>query len=611
MNFQQPSALWLLPLAPLAALTAVLLWRRWMRASRAWAARGLWRRLDYCIEPWRLWTATVLLTVAVLAIVIGLARPRWGHDGSSRPARGADVVLLLDASLSMAVDDVLPSRLDAAKSLTRQLLPELRGGRVALVLMEGQGHVISPLTPDLDGLDLMLDSVHAGSLIVPGTSLAAALPQAAALLADTGDRQRVILLLTDGEDHSGELAMQLQRLRNAGITVYAVGIGTLEGARVPAAVGDSDFKRHSDGSPVISRLRPEPLQQLVDATGGLYLEAQRAGIDPAPLLQHLDQLRGQPLLADTRPGARNETLRERFQLPLVAAVVALLLQLFLRPAPPSTPGASPPRPRRRPRITAALAGLLLVLPGPVPHAQDRPTTPDGPSSAVGATSDPALAAAPATSDDPSWNERLWHNPRAATGSGLAAYREGNFTSAAEDFEQARRWAPDDPRVLYNAGTSLSASGSDIEDAIELLQAAADAAMAAGATAGSDLAADAWYNLGNAHLDANDAAAAIEAYKQALRVDPGHQDAKFNLEWALLQQQPESPSAPPQPPPPPAPEPPPPQPQPQPSDGFEEQEEMTPEQAQALLNAVDNLERQQQQEQSEPQRARPNSGAPDW
>lgn len=596
MNFHQPSALWLLPLAPLTALAAVLLWRRWLAASRAWAARGLWRRLGFRVEPWRLWTAAALLAITVLATVVGLARPRWGHDGPSRPARGADVVLLLDASLSMATDDVQPTRLDVAKSVARQLLPELRGGRAAIVLMEGQGHVVSPLTPDLEGLDLMLDSVHAGSLIVPGTSLAAALPQAAALLADTGDRQRVILLLTDGEDHGGELSTQLQRLRDAGITVYTVGIGTPEGARVPASaetLGQADFKRHADGRFVISHLRPEPLMQLAEATGGLYLEAQSAGVDPAPLLQHLDTLRSQPLIADIRAGAHNGTLRERFQLPLTAAVAALLLQLLLRPAP--APYAGRRRQQRRPRASAALVVLLLALPGPLPRAQDSQAAP-----------------APATTDDPSWNERLqddlrdnlWRNPRAATGSGLDAYRDGDFVGAAENFEQARRWAPDDPRVLYNAGTARSAAGTDISDAIEQLQAAADAAL-------GDLAADAWYNLGNAHLDANDAAAAIEAYKQALRVDPGHQDAKFNLEWALLQQQPESPPSPPEPQPPPPPPPPPEPPQPEPSPGFEEQEEMTPEQAQALLNAVENLERQQQQEQSEPQRARPNSGAPDW
>ena len=142
-----------------------------------------------------------------------------------------------------------------------------------------------------------------------------------------------------------------------------------------------------------------------------------------------------------------------------------------------------------------------------------------------------LAGLPSVSDakrlldlhPPAWIERWLHNPRERTAAGLDALASGDPKAAAPDFESAGRLAPDDPRVGYNTGTARLLAGHG--DAVAPLERAAEKAPA-------DLAATARYNLGNAQLAAGAPAKAIEAYEQALRLDPGDAAAKFNLEVAL-------------------------------------------------------------------------------
>lgn len=134
---------------------------------------------------------------------------------------------------------------------------------------------------------------------------------------------------------------------------------------------------------------------------------------------------------------------------------------------------------------------------------------------------------------PTWAERWLYNPRERTATSIRAYQQKDLEAAGRSADTAVRLAPDDPRVLYDAGTVDLAAGHSKKAASRLQKSldALDARPPKGA-AGEDLRPSALYNLGNAHLAGGDAAAAVEAYKQALRLEPGDTDAKFNLELAL-------------------------------------------------------------------------------
>jgi Ca-activated chloride channel family protein len=327
MSFAAPHLLWLLLLAPLAAAAAGALWRRRLRAGAAWAARGLWDRLLPAYSPRRLALSIACLALSVAGIALALARPRWGGAQEKVERRGVDVVFLLDSSLSMAAPDTPPSRLFVAKALLRRMSQAMPGDRVALVQTEGEGLMLAPLTLDGAVLDLLLDTVEAGSLPRPGTELAAGLDTALRLFGPQSEKHRALVILSDGEDHGGGLDAATARLKDGGVVVFALGVGTPEGSPIP--LGGSDYKRDDRGQVVITRLHEDTLEPMARATGGAYLRVTSAATDPAPVLRGIDRLEKRTMESETVT-----TREERFQWPLLLAAAALLLQLAVGPFAP-------------------------------------------------------------------------------------------------------------------------------------------------------------------------------------------------------------------------------------------------------------------------------------
>jgi Ca-activated chloride channel homolog len=324
--FATPALLWLLLLAPAVAAASWWLWRRRLAAAAQWASRGLWRTLAPGHHQPRTTLSALLVGLAVLAVTLGLARPRWGETSERVQRQGVDVVFVLDSSLSMAATDVLPSRLFAAKTLIRRLAENLPGNRVALVEAEGEGLVLAPLTTDAAVLDLLLDTVGPGSLPVPGTLLAPALREAMRLFPEGGKKHRAIVLFSDGEDQGSALADVTRELQEAGVIVHTLGIGTPQGSPLPVAGSAGGYKRDRDGQVVVSRLGEAVLENLAKATGGTYLRVTNSAADPAAIAARIHAMATRSL--DTEV---TSTLEERFQWPLALAVAALVLGMLRGP----------------------------------------------------------------------------------------------------------------------------------------------------------------------------------------------------------------------------------------------------------------------------------------
>ncbi len=330
MDFATPHWLWLLAAAPLVALFSTLSWRRRLQATAAWAARGLWDRLLPTFRPRRLAVWTLLLAVAVAAAVLTLARPRWGTAQQPVESRGVDVVFVLDTSLSMATNDLSPSRLWVAQTLIRRLVRELDGHRVALVQAEGDGVIMVPLTTDGAVIDMLLDSVLPGSLPTPGTQLHSALERARSLFPEDGGTRRALVLVSDGEDHGSDLDQVARRLRQEGAVIHTLGVGTRQGKplELPRLERDGpvQYKRDEAGNVVVSRLIESTLEQLSLDTGGIYLRADSAATNLSPIADSVEAMDQQSFGTDLTT-ARGE----RFQWPAGAAIAALALHLWISP----------------------------------------------------------------------------------------------------------------------------------------------------------------------------------------------------------------------------------------------------------------------------------------
>jgi Ca-activated chloride channel homolog len=330
MTFLAPGALWFLAAVPAVAILALLLWRRRLEATASWASRTLWPSLLPGYRRGRLLASVALFSLALGCAVLGLARPGWGTVEETVERRGLDVVLVVDSSLSMTGVDVAPSRLEVAKALLRELVASLPGHRLALVQFEGEGQVLAPLTTDRRMVELLLESLEAGSLPTPGSLLGVGLTTGLRLLPaeEEGAGSPVLILVSDGEDHGdGRWSAALRPLQERGVVVHTVGVGTLEGSPLlePDRAG-LPFLLDRQGRKVISRLEPEVLETLARETGGTYHQVSSAHADLRPVREALLTAEGRLLEADTLTRTR-----ERFQWLLGAAAAFLALHLAAGP----------------------------------------------------------------------------------------------------------------------------------------------------------------------------------------------------------------------------------------------------------------------------------------
>jgi Ca-activated chloride channel family protein len=334
MSLARGELLWLLLAAPLAAAAAAWLWRRRYAALSAWAARSLWHRLTLDASRRQLVLSVAALALAVLAAAAALTEPRWGIVEETVEREGGDLVFVLDSSLSMAADDVAPNRMTVAQNLVREMTHRLPGHRVALVQAEGEGVVLAPLTVDGAVIDLLLDTIMPASLPTPGTLVRPAIERAVDLFPEDNQKHRAIVLLSDGEDHSGKEEELLALLDEADAIVFTIGVGSPQGSPIRLPGSDS-YKQDKDGRVVVSKLNETLLEGMARETGGLYLRASGLGVDVGPILEAIDGMERRSI-----DGQVLSTLADRFQWPLACAVLALTMHLGaspLRSAKPLSP----------------------------------------------------------------------------------------------------------------------------------------------------------------------------------------------------------------------------------------------------------------------------------
>jgi Ca-activated chloride channel family protein len=332
MRFAEAQWLWLLAGLPFFAalgLWATLRARRALERFAGGSAHA--RRFRGEVSPHRRAVKLLLLYLALSCLPIVLARPQWGTRLEPVTRRGADVVIVLDTSLSMSSEDLPPSRLAQAKHAINTLLERIPGDRAALVTFAGQAHLACPLTVDHGAIRLFLDSIDVESVPVPGTALGSALDTAFdAFRIDAGavdDRGRAIVLLTDGEDHAGELDKVIDEIAGNGVAVFAVGAGTTRGAPIPLRDAGgmlTGYKKDREGRVVTTRLSEPELERIALDTGGRYYRATSSEVEIDEIGQALSALSQGELGSELR--TRYE---ERFQIPLLIGFVALGIEAVL------------------------------------------------------------------------------------------------------------------------------------------------------------------------------------------------------------------------------------------------------------------------------------------
>ncbi len=262
--------LWLIPIA-----LAFLLWGRWraQRALQLMISAAMAARMVQGAARWRWKMSAALLLLGLTVLILALARPQWGTRLETVTRRGIDVVLAVDSSLSMESADVAPTRLERAKYLMKGLIDRLGENRVGVVSFAGTAYLQCPLTLDHAAARMFLDIMDSRTVPTAGTDLGAAIRAALAALPRQEKKYKVLVLLTDGEDHEGSVDPALEEARQAGLIIHCLGIGTPAGQPIPVldeSGNAAGFKKDSAGSVVVSRLDEATLSRIAESTGGKY-----------------------------------------------------------------------------------------------------------------------------------------------------------------------------------------------------------------------------------------------------------------------------------------------------------------------------------------------------
>ncbi|MDE2490727.1 MAG: VWA domain-containing protein, partial [Elusimicrobia bacterium] len=398
------------------------------------------------------------------------AGPQWGVDLVRTTASARQVVVAVDVSLSMQTPDVVPTRLERAKSSLSLLLDQLKGDRVGVVAFAGDAQVVCPLTDDVEAAKELLGALEVGAIPTPGTAIGSAIRTAASMLGRyPGDKS--VVLLTDGEDHRSHPLGAAREAAASGVRVFTVGIGTTEGEPIP--IGGGGYKKDSQGRTVVSRLGETTLMQIARITGGTYYRTSPGEDEISDIAAKIQAGRAAGGIAGTA-----QRWHDRYAWPLGLAFLLLLVEMLL-----------PLVPVPRPRGAAPAALALLALLAAPPRA--------------------GAAFFEGTLRDANKN-----------------YAQGRYEDALAGYGDASAARPSDPRPVFNAGDALYRLDRDSEAA------GAFASVAAREGAPIPLRASAFYNLGNARYRGGDYKGAADAYRRSLILSPDDAAARLNLAIAL-------------------------------------------------------------------------------
>ena len=484
--FENPQWAWaFLILAAVALLLGLYL--RWKRGLIKQLGQYPLVRAQMPGFSWRRQWAKAGLVLAALALLItSLLNWQRPVQNGNRPIEGIDMVFALDVSNSMLATDVAPNRLERAKLLMTKLADTLSGNRIGMVAFAGQAFLQLPLTTDVAAARLFIAGANTQSIPIQGTNIALALQEAAATFGPASSYQKVVVLFTDGEEHDADALALTRQLTEQGIVLLTVGVGSPNGATITTADGEAIYTE--EGQPVVSRLNEKLLTQLASQTKGKYFALTNN-------MQEVANSITAALANVNSSGAINSMLinyKSSSHLLMAIAVLLLLLDLWLpewvKPRV-SSKKATAKKPAQIPVPQPTAVALLFVL-------------------------------------------LMWQWPA------LGQNANGSLRKAHEAYTQGRLGAADTAyRQILAADSNKVEARFQLGNIAHLRKEFADAQQAYSQVLqqqdkSKEAAIGAWNNKGLTYVQQQNLPKAIEAFKQAVRLNPYDTEVRDNLLAAL-------------------------------------------------------------------------------
>ena len=419
------------------------------------------------------WMKLTLLSIALLFLAIGMARPQLGAILKEKEIKGAEIMVVLDVSNSMLAEDYSPNRLERAKLAISKLVDELQGDRIGLIIFAGESFVQLPITSDYVSAKIFLNSITTESVPVQGTALGEAIRTAIRGFTSESEHSRAIILITDGENHEDDPVAAARDAVDMGARVFCIGVGSPEGKPIPM---DGDLLKDKDGNIVVTRLDEQTLRDIASAGEGLYVRAGNTEFGLNPVIDEIRTLQDKEFQSVVF-----EEFDEQYMYFFAIALVFLLLEFFM----------SDTRNRRslfgRSGKTLAVLAAVMVLSPAVLSAQ---------------------------------------SDRSEVRAGNKDFKKGQYREAEIDYKRALIADSASVTAKYNLGNALYKAESyneaelyfrNLGDTLKNLS--------------PSKASDYFHNSGNLALKQKKYQEAVEAFKESLRLEPDNFETKSNLAYA--------------------------------------------------------------------------------
>ena len=468
-RFEDPIYLWLLVLIPVLALVRFVTYRNQKKRLRQFGDLKLLKDLMPDVSHFRPRVKFWLLLAALALLVVMLARPKMGTKISQEKRTGIETIIALDISNSMRAEDIIPSRLDRSKMMIENLVDHFTNDKIGLIVFAGDAFVQLPITSDFVSAKMFLSSIDPSMMATQGTDIAAAINMAVNSFTQEEGIGKAIIVITDGEDHEGGAMEAAEAARKKGMSVYVLGVGSTQGAPIPIP-GTGDYMKDNTGNTVMSALNEEMCRQVAQAGGGVYIHVENNSAAQQQLDNELDKLSKK----ETSTTVYSD-FDEQFQAFGILALLLLILEICIFD-------------RRNPLLKnlslfkRKVAAVLLLLVAMSVSAQ---------------------------------------TDRQYIRQGNKQFNAGDYPNAEVSYRKAVEKNPKNPQAAYNLGNALLAQKKD-SAAIEQFQ------NASKLETNPLRKYQSFHNIGVICQSHKMYGEAIEAYKNALRLNPADDETRYNL-----------------------------------------------------------------------------------
>ena len=470
-RFADPIYLYLLAVIPVLALIRFLTYRNQKKRLRKFGDPKLLRSLMPDVSRFRPAVKFWMLQAALALLIVMLARPQFGTKISNEQRVGIETIIAMDISNSMLAEDIVPSRLDRSKMMVENLVDHFTNDKIGLIVFAGDAFVQLPITSDYVSAKMFLSSIDPSMMATQGTDIARAIDMASHSFTQEEGIGKAIIVITDGEDHEGGALEAAEAAKKAGMRVYVLGVGSTQGSPIPIP-GTGDYMKDNTGNTVMSALNEDMCRQVAQAGGGAYIHVENNSAAQDQLDNELNKLSKK----ETTSTVYSE-FDEQFQAVAILALLLLILEICVFD-------------RRSPllkRLTLfgskkKVATMLLLLVAMTASAQ---------------------------------------TDRQYIREGNKQFRVGQYDKAEVSYRKAVEKNPKNPQAAYNLGNALMAQKKD-SAAVQQFE------QATRIETNPLRKAAAYHNMGVICQTHKMYGEAIEAYKNALRLNPNDNETRYNL-----------------------------------------------------------------------------------